>query len=511
MFQDSQIYAFSNVHLKIKDVRSRRTLREVHKKNTITKYALNGIASMIKGEFNDTNYNLINSYVPKYLAMGTNTAANSHSLVPSTIGESVSIDDTCLLSEIINTTASGGYKLKRVRLEDVVRESTTGDYIKIRFKTMVTSGTISTSTTIQELGLFIDNENLVGGLWARISTEPITIPENSVLDVTWDVVLSSSTGIYPTSIDILDAEGNIISDTGVEYEISSNGSYGSVYPITTNLQSSVISGTEPVVAHFVTTTITEGSKWSSTNNFNNNIRTGTLSNGTLTLVDTSPARTWTESVSSVDEALSYVNSGIDADGKSIITEDSIANKLVYKDVTYKNVRWQVGIYDNDSGSYYEIPKFSTTQSYSEGNVVLYNDAYYSCNADIAPGDWDSSKWDKIFTVINYMTDCIIINYNITAESGIKIKIVATTYNNIKASCLFKLLYSQEPGVSTYEIKPITVIYIHTDVDDPTIDPSGVLSMDGNLNEQTGIFEANTDNENVNYDENTGILSVNIDE
>lgn len=230
MLPDSQMCIFSNVHIKLKNRINHRVIKEYNYKNRITKYALSGIASMIKGEFNDiSSYINIDEYVPKYLALGTNIAGEDSNV---TVTGNVTANDTMLLNEI---TANGS--LLRVRLEDVKRNDSSlqNDYIRISYRTLVTSGLVKSDERIQELGLFTNNTDKYNGLWARVTTsEPITIPDNSALDITWDIVLASSgVGIYPTSVDIVPS-----SAPGSSGEITIN--QGSVEVLTANLKSSVI-------------------------------------------------------------------------------------------------------------------------------------------------------------------------------------------------------------------------------------------------------------------------------
>ena len=446
MFSDSQLYTFSNVHLKLYNKRNKRTLKEVHKKNTITKFALNGIASMLKGEFNDTNYNAINNYVPKYLALGTNNPDDSQFNV--NVNTSVSVNDTCLCSEY---TKNG--RLVRIRLEDVKREKDSGDYVRIRFRTLVTSGTIPYNTIIQELGLFVDNVNLTSGLFARIATEPILIPENSVLDVTWDVVIASSTGILPTSVEIIDSEGNIISDNATSpKEVSSNSTYGSLYPMSVNLKSSIIDGTNIVSSLFhVDTTYTEGraTKWVSTNNFNRNVRTVEITEDftKVTITDTAPKSTQIiDYDSSVDYETAYAMVGVDASGGTISGNGVSANTFNYKEVTYKSVNWIVGCKSKENSGYVftEIPQFDSIIEYIKGNMVVYQNNYYMCLTDSTSGEYpdSSANWIKCFQIIKYMSDCILINYYVGVEP-LDICIGAQTYNKITAYTYLLLNGSEE--------------------------------------------------------------------
>lgn len=493
MFSDSQLYTFSNVHIKLYNQKNKRLLKEYHKKNTVTKLALNGIASMIKGEFNDTNYNLINSYVPKYLALGTNNAADSDESVPANISESVSVTDTCLLSEI---TKNG--RLIRVRLEDVKRESDTNDYIKIRFRTLITSGTIPYSSMVQELGLFVDNSNLTNGLFARIATEPITIPENSVLDVTWDVVLASSVGVLPTIINILNAEGDNITDNVDEpQEIESYGIYGNVYPLSVNLESSIIDGVEIVSSYFTVTTEKENNvivKWISTNNFNRNIRTITRSSdkSTITITDTAPSSTETKTDGPYqdDYCESLAKIGTDSTGATIDSDGEFANKLTYKDVTYRGVNWSVGCKSPNSSTtiFTIIPEYKDYPIYEYGNPCIYNNNVYLCIVPqvYSSEDFDETKWKKAFTIIKYMSDCIIINYNVGED--LDICIGATTYNKVTAYTYLKLGGTSEiPGLiivpitssggGNGEISPTGVLGVSDEVSQLV---EGVLSIDDSI-------------------------------
>ena len=39
--------------------------------------------------------------------------------------------------------------------------------------------------------------------------------------------------------------------------------------------------------------------------------------------------------------------------------------------------------------------YDSTETYNEGDIVIYNYTIYECNADNTTGTWDSTKWDEV--------------------------------------------------------------------------------------------------------------------
>ena len=403
----------------------------MHKKNTITKYTLNGIASMLKGEFNDTNYIQINRYVPKYLALGTNMPTSDTTI---TVKNYVTVNDDSLYGEILKNG-----KPNRVRLEQAKRVDniSTNEFVKIRFKTLVMAGMVSYNTIIQELGLFVDNTDVKGGLFARIATEPITIPENSVLDVQWDIVLTSSTGVYPTSIYLLDDNNNVITeDSGVQL------GYQPI-PITANLQSSVIdlNNSEQVEAHYTVSdiweTVGDYTQKSATNNFNNVVTyAGIKQEDSIFKIYKWNSRNQHKELydeqeySDIDSAKRVVNSNLDIFyttdiNGNIVVEGASANAYKYKDVTYTNCTW------NFYNSLKElIEDYDESKSYSAGKFVIHNNTLYVRNNE--HGDTFESNWNKVMSFIKYMVNVVLINYNETGNDYVfYLESVAST--NISAT------------------------------------------------------------------------------
>lgn len=428
---NTQVFAFSNVHLKLYNKKNHRLIKELHKKNTITKYTLNGIASMLKGEFNDTNYIQINRYVPKYLALGTNMPTGDTTI---TVKNYVTVNDDSLYGEILKND-----KPNRVRLEQAKRVDniSTNEFVKIRFKTLVMAGMVSYNTIIQELGLFVDNTDVKGGLFARIATEPITIPENSVLDVQWDIVLTSSTGVYPTSIYLLDDNNNVITeDSGVQL------GYQPI-PITANLQSSVIdlNNSEQVEAHYTVSdtweTVGDYTQKSATNNFNNVVTyAGIKQEDSVFKIYKWNSRNQHKELydeqeySDIDSAKRVVNSNLDIFyttdiNGNIVVEGASANAYKYKDVTYTNCTW------NFYNSLKElIEDYDESKSYSAGKFVIHNNTIYVRNNE--NGDTFESNWDKVMSFIKYMVNVVLINYNETGNDYVfYLESVAST--NISAT------------------------------------------------------------------------------
>ena len=434
---NTQLYAFSNVHLKLYNKKNHRLIKEVHKKNTITKYTLNGIASMLKGEFNDTNYIQINKFVPKYVALGTNTTSGNENI---TVNTYVTVNDDSLYGEILKNG-----KPNRVRLEQASRidNVSTNEFVKIRFKTLVMAGVVDYNANIQELGLFVDNTNIKGGLFARITTEPITIPENSVLDVQWDVVLTSSTGVYPTSVYILDDNNNLISDT--TYDIP----FQSIKPITADLKSSVIDfeNSTTVVANY-----TISNTWElkdgyyikySTNNFNELAKYIGIKSDTFDIYQWYSNNLTKSLITSSYDNLSDAENYVDSDSSlfyitdimgNIVVEGATANVYKYKDVTYSNCVWN--LYKNSV----LIEEYDSTKTYNVGDAIFNGNAICICNTASTTGDFDKTKWDSICNVIRYMVNIVFINTN-TYGSDYSLGLEVVTATSVKANTTVNIKHS----------------------------------------------------------------------
>lgn len=427
---NTQLFAFSNVHLKLYNKKNKRLIKEIHKKNTITKYTLNGIASMLKGEFNDTNYIQINRYVPKYLALGTNMPTDNTGITTKNI---VTVNDDSLYGEILKNGKPNRIRLEQARRVDNV---TTNEFVKIRFRTMVMAGVVSYNTVIQELGLFVDNTDIKGGLFARIATEPITIPENSVLDVQWDIVLTSSTGVYPTSVYLLDDNNKIISNGSV------NLNYNQVLPITANLESSVVdlNNSTQVEAEYTPhidsmTWITDGNVTTAqtTNNFNKTVMfvdivKNSADNYEIYSYNSLNLNKVYQTIEdTLDGAKEYVITNglllaVDING-NIVREGSNANKYNYKDVTYTNCVWN--FYDNGT----LIEEYKSSNTYQETEFVTYNNSIYRCTSNNTTGEWDDSKWVKIISYIKYMVNIVLIGMS---DVSCEIELEVVTSTNIKS-------------------------------------------------------------------------------
>ena len=434
---NTQLYAFSNVHLKLYNKKNKRLIKEIHKKNTITKYTLNGIASMLKGEFNDTNYIQINKFVPKYVALGTNTTSDNENI---TVNTYVTVNDDSLYGEILKNG-----KPNRIRLEQASRidNVSTNEFVKIRFKTLVMSGVVDYNANIQELGLFVDNTNIKGGLFARITTEPITIPENSVLDVQWDIVLTSSTGVYPTSVYILDDTTHIISN-----DILTSGyniPYQSIKPITADLRSSVIdlNNTKIDEAHYIFSEWNENNVRYSTNNFNSTIKCAGIVNEN----NVYKVYTWVNSYNKTPYNITY-NSLNDAKENfpyedeltvtdimgNTVLEGANTNIYKYKDVTYSNCVWNL-YKDNIL-----VENYDDTKTYNTDNAVFYGNTLCICNSDNVSGSFDKTKWYSICNVIKYMTNIVFINTN-TFSNDYALKLEVVTATNVKADTIINIIHS----------------------------------------------------------------------
>ena len=190
----SQAGALCNVHIKRRDKNTWKVLEERHVKNRVTKLALLGIVRFINGEFNETSPDSISSYIPRYLALGTNRAT---SLNPG-VTENVTVNDAKLLDEITNDSGDS-LRIWIGSREYSKQESRASDpYVKLTISCYIQSNTYD-GYHISEAGLF--TEKTGNNCWARVTFDEITKTEMDVIDITWEItVLSVGTTVYANSI-----------------------------------------------------------------------------------------------------------------------------------------------------------------------------------------------------------------------------------------------------------------------------------------------------------------------
>lgn len=212
---NSQMSIWYNVRIDQRDAKTRRLMKRVEGKNTVTKKALMGIIRLFNGEFVGNTLIEANNYVPKYLALGTNGRIQEDNLVRTYLGPAdtvVNANDSSLHRELLD---SNGNKTRiKLTQTNIAENNLSTDYVKLRIKCFISSdkyngikqsdGTYS-GTIIEEAGLFTDSDN--NSCWARYVMPTGTVihkNDNSVIDITWEItVKSSSSAQYPSNINCL--------------------------------------------------------------------------------------------------------------------------------------------------------------------------------------------------------------------------------------------------------------------------------------------------------------------
>ena len=202
MYLGSQLPMYQNVHIRCINSKTGATRVERHIKNRVTRLMLWGIAKFLAGEFNDSTPDKIYEYIPRYLALGSNTASSSSSDSVKTV---VTVDDTCLLNEYKVLTATGSSEaVKRINIEGRQHNKTvtafSEPFIKLSFRTYVKS-THYDELQIGEAGLFSKEKG--NNCLARVVFPSFTKKPGEVIDIQWDItLLSYGTTKYPDSVSI---------------------------------------------------------------------------------------------------------------------------------------------------------------------------------------------------------------------------------------------------------------------------------------------------------------------
>lgn len=104
------------------------------------------------------------------------------------------------------------------------------------------------------------------------------------------------------------------------------------------------------------------------------------------------------------------------------------------------------------------PSYDSTVTYNTEDVVLYNGTTYICNTDDTTGEWDSTKWDKV-----YIADLTQYNSDL---GGKEIETIITT---VPASDTSKTV--------TFTIEPKAVVMFTTFYGTNTwLDDNGILNL-----------------------------------
>ena len=202
MFLGSQTPLYQNVCIR-RRLKTGKILEERHAKNRVTRLMLYGIARFLSGQFNNSSPDKIYEYIPRYLALGTNTAgADAHVAGVTSIS---SVNDTRLLNEIKQIGASNTTEyIKRIFIAErnmcKINTKFSDPFIKLSIKAYVDSNSFN-GITIGEAGLFSKEKD--NNCLARVCFSPITKNKGEVLDIQWDItLLSYGETKYPESIEI---------------------------------------------------------------------------------------------------------------------------------------------------------------------------------------------------------------------------------------------------------------------------------------------------------------------
>lgn len=202
MFLGSQAPLYQNVHI-CKRSKNGKILEERFAKNRVTRLMLYGIGKFLLGQFNDSTPDKIYEFIPRYLALGTNTpGADADSAGVSTLS---SVNDTRLLNEITKSSTVGTSEtVKRVWIAErnmcKLNTKFSDPFIKVSIKTYISSSHYD-GMSIGEAGLFSKEKD--NNCLARVCFSPIVKNAGEVLDIQWDItLLSYGETKYPEKLEI---------------------------------------------------------------------------------------------------------------------------------------------------------------------------------------------------------------------------------------------------------------------------------------------------------------------
>lgn len=200
MFLGSQTPMYQNVRI-CKRNKNGKILEERYSKNRVTRLMLYGIGKFLLGHFNNSSPDKIYEFIPRYLALGTNTpGADADSAGVTTLSN---VNDTRLLNEI-TTSSTTSETVKRVWIAErnmcKINTKFSDPFIRISIKTYISSSHYD-GMSIGEAGLFSKEKD--NNCLARVCFSPITKNENEVLDIQWDItLLSYGETKYPEKLEI---------------------------------------------------------------------------------------------------------------------------------------------------------------------------------------------------------------------------------------------------------------------------------------------------------------------
>lgn len=202
MFVGSQAPLYQNVYIR-RRTKSGKILEERFAKNRVTRLMLYGIGKFLLGHFNNSSPDKIYEYIPRYLALGTNTPGSDASVAGVTTISSV--NDTRLLNEIkqLNTTGET-QSVKRIWIAErnmcKINTKFSDPFIKVSIKAYISSKNYD-GMSIGEAGLFSKEQD--NNCLARVCFSPILKNEGEVLDIQWDItLLSYGETKYPEKLEI---------------------------------------------------------------------------------------------------------------------------------------------------------------------------------------------------------------------------------------------------------------------------------------------------------------------
>ena len=202
MFLGSQAPLYQNVTIR-RRAKSGKILEERYAKNRVTRLMLYGIGKFLLGQFNNSSPDKIYEYIPRYLALGSNTVG----LDASTINVSTvsSVNDTRLLNEFTKSSTSGATEsISRINIAErnlcKLNTKFSDPFIKVSIKTYISS-THYDGLSIGEAGLFSKEKD--NNCLARVCFAPIIKNPGEVLDIQWDItLLSYGETKYPEKLEI---------------------------------------------------------------------------------------------------------------------------------------------------------------------------------------------------------------------------------------------------------------------------------------------------------------------
>lgn len=202
MFVGSQAPIYQNVCITRRS-KNGKILEQRFAKNRVTRLMLYGIGKFLLGHFNNSTPDKIYEYIPRYLALGTNTPGPDASIAG--VGRTSSVNDTRLLNEITQSSTNGiSESVKRIWIAErnmcKLNTKFSDPFIKVSIKTYVSSNHYD-GMDIGEAGLFSKEKN--NNCLARVCFPTIRKNPNEVLDIQWDItLLSYGETKYPESISI---------------------------------------------------------------------------------------------------------------------------------------------------------------------------------------------------------------------------------------------------------------------------------------------------------------------